>query len=66
MRIGARSSKQNILFSYRPVSCQSEPSFADRPARVQGLEIQRQRRKRWAERERSDLWAAHPDRMEEE
>ena len=56
---------EELLAYYRPVPCQSESNFADRPAYVQRREIQQQRRKRWANRVRSDLWAAHPDRMEE-
>ena len=43
---------------YAPVLCQSEPTFADRDPRTQRKDIQRQRRQRWAKRERSALWSA--------
>ena len=56
---------EELLAYYRPVKCQSEHTFADRPEYVQRKEIQAQRKERWAKRERSALWVAHPDRMEE-
>jgi hypothetical protein len=49
---------------YAPVPCQSEPAFEDRHEHIQRKEVQRQRRARWAKRQRSALWVAHPDRMD--